>query len=125
MKEIITLCGDNCLECPRYLAHTSEELLAVAKLWYKAGFRDQIVSNEEIACSGCSSHKNCTYHLIDCTRDHGVSKCNLCTAFPCVKIEKMLEQSSIHQKRCEKDCTPEEYAVLTKAFFEKEVNLRK
>ena len=25
-EEKITLCGDNCLECPRYHAHTEEEL---------------------------------------------------------------------------------------------------
>ena len=60
MKEKITLCGDNCLECPRYSAHIDEELKAVAELWYKAGWRDRVVSNEEIVCSGCSLHKQCT-----------------------------------------------------------------
>ena len=37
MEEKITLCGDNCIECPRYNAHTEEELKAVAELWYKVG----------------------------------------------------------------------------------------
>ena len=49
MEEKITLCGDNCIECPRYNAHSAEELRTVAELWYKVGWRDHIVSNEEIA----------------------------------------------------------------------------
>lgn len=72
--EKITLCGDNCLECPRYLAKTEEELAGVAKLWYRVGWRDRIVSNEEIICSGCSSHKQCTYQLVECTKDNGDEK---------------------------------------------------
>ena len=61
MEEIITLCGDNCTECPRYNAHSDEELKAVAELWYKIGWRECVVSNEDIACSGCSSHKQCSH----------------------------------------------------------------
>ena len=60
----ITLCGDNCLECPRYLAKTEEELNNVAELWYRVGWRDTIVSHNEIRCTGCSSHKDCTYQLV-------------------------------------------------------------
>lgn len=37
MEEKITLCGDNCIECPRYNAHSDEELKAVAELWYRVG----------------------------------------------------------------------------------------
>lgn len=40
MEEKITLCGDNCIECPRYNAHTDEELQAVAELWYRVGWRE-------------------------------------------------------------------------------------
>ena len=43
MKEKITLCGDNCIMCPRYNANTNEELKAVAELWYKFGWRNTIV----------------------------------------------------------------------------------
>ena len=61
MEERITLCGDNCIECPRYNAHSEAELRNVAELWYRVGWRDMVVSNEEITCTGCSSHKDCTY----------------------------------------------------------------
>ena len=125
MEEKITLCGDNCMECPRYHAHTNEELTAVAELWHKAGWRTHIVSNEEIACSGCSSHKQCTYQLVECTKAHRVRKCNQCDEFPCAKIHAMLERSAEYEKRCKEVCSEQEYRVLKKAFFDKENNLKK
>jgi hypothetical protein len=48
MEERITLCGDNCIECPRYNAHTEEELRKIAELWYRVGWRESVVSNEEL-----------------------------------------------------------------------------
>ena len=39
MEEKITLCGDNCIACPRYNAHSDEELSRVAELWYRVGRR--------------------------------------------------------------------------------------
>ncbi len=125
MKEKITLCGDNCLECPRYNAHSEEELAAVAELWHRVGWRDRIVSNEEIRCAGCSSHKQCTYGLVECTASHGVAKCSQCPSFPCDKISDLLRRSGEHRKTCREVCSPEEYAVLERAFFHKEANLKK
>lgn len=125
MQEIITLCGDNCMECPRYHAHSEEELKAVAELWYKVGWRECVVSNEEIACTGCSSHKTCTYQLVECTQEHDVKKCNRCSKFPCEKIEAMLNRSKEYQKKCKEVCSEQEYLMLEKAFFDKENNLKK
>lgn len=125
MEEKITLCGDNCLECPRYNARTEERLRHVAELWYKVGWRDRIVSCEEITCEGCSSHKQCTYGLVECTRAHGVDKCNQCTLFPCEKIRDMLARSKRYHARCKEICSAEDLAALEKAFFDKENNLRK
>lgn len=48
MEERITLCGDNCIECPSYNAHTEEELRKIAELWYRVGWRESVVSNEEL-----------------------------------------------------------------------------
>ena len=124
-EEKITLCGDNCMECPRYNARSDTELRAVAELWHRVGWRDVIVSNEEIRCTGCTSHKQCTYQLVECTKAHDVQKCNQCPEFPCEKITAMLERSKEYQKKCRQVCSKEEYIVLEKAFFEKERNLRK
>lgn len=125
MEERITLCGDNCTECPRYNAHSEAELRKVAELWYRVGWRDVVVSNEEIVCEGCSSHKTCTYGLVDCTRKHEVEKCNQCKEWPCSKIEDVLKRSREYQEKCKKVCSEKEYIVLEKAFFDKENNLRK
>lgn len=125
MKEKITLCGDNCIMCPRYNANTDEELKAVAELWYRVGWRNTIVSNEEIACTGCSSHKTCTYNLVECTKEHHVSKCKQCREFPCKKIDDMLMRSAKYKEKCKEVCTKQEYYVLCKAFFDKENNLKK
>lgn len=125
MHEKITLCGDNCIECPRYNAHSDEELKKVAELWYRVGWRNSIISNKEISCSGCSSHKQCTYKLVECTKEHNVEKCNQCSEFPCLKISDMLKRSEEYQKKCMKVCTDQEYNSLARAFFDKENNLKK
>ena len=125
MEEKITLCGDNCLCCPRYNAKSDDELEKVAELWYRIGFRDKIVSNDEIKCDGCSSHKKCTYNLVECTHNHNVEKCNMCNEFPCDKINDMLKRSKEYQKKCREVCSEEEYKTLEKAFFDKENNLKK
>lgn len=125
MNDKITLCGDNCIYCPRYNARTDDELKRVAELWYKVGWRDKVVSNEEIQCTGCSSHKQCTYRLVDCTKEHGVEKCSQCGEFPCEKIDDMLKRSEQYRRICEKVCTKEEFALLEKAFFDKENNLKR
>ncbi len=125
MKEKITLCGDNCIECPRYNAHSDEEMKKVAELWYRVGWRDRIVLNDEIRCTGCSSHKQCTYQLVECTKEHNVQKCNQCSEFPCKKILDMLKRSREYQKKCKEVCSAEDYNMLEKAFFDKENNLKK
>jgi len=125
MKEMITLCGDNCLYCSRYHAKSKKELEDTAKLWYKVGWRDHIISNKEVVCSGCSSHKQCTYKLVECIKEHQIEKCNQCKEYPCDKIVNLLDRSKQYQKRCKEICTNEEYEILLKAFFEKEKNLKK
>ena len=123
--EKITLCGDNCIECPRYNAHNEDELRKVAELWYRMGWRDSVISNEEIACTGCKENKKCTYDLFGCTKEHNVQKCNQCNEFPCKRIKDMLEKTKLYQKNCKEVCSEEEYKVLEKSFFEKESNLKK
>ena len=55
MPKKITLCGDNCTFCPRYNAKTEADLQKVAELWHRVGWRDRIVSTEEIKCTGSHS----------------------------------------------------------------------
>ena len=124
-RKKITLCGDNCLACPRYMARSDEELEKVAELWYRVGWRDKIVSNAEIRCGGCASHKQCIYGLVDCTHKHGANKCNQCFEYPCDKIKDMLGRLEQYKTVCREKCTNEEFNTLSKAFFEKEINLKR
>ncbi len=125
MNEKITLCGDNCVKCPRYNAHTANELRSVAELWYRVGWRSTIVSNDEIRCDGCNSSKKCIYMLVECTKEHNVNKCNECMDFPCAKVEDMLKRSAEYKQKCKELCTEQEYKFLCDAFFNKENNLKK
>lgn len=122
--EKITLCGDNCCKCPRYLAKTNGELEKVAELWFRIGWRDRIVPIEEIRCTGCTSHKQCTYCLVDCVKENHVEKCNQCPRFPCEKITDLLRRSEKYEEKCKAVCTDEEYRMLKSAFFHKEENCR-
>ncbi len=123
--EKITLCGDDCYSCPRYNARTRQEREKAAELWFRTGMRDSLVPPEDMACTGCSSRKECGYGLVDCTKAHGVEKCKECGGFPCKKLTAVLEKSRQLQEKCRAVCTPEEYAALEKSFFHKEENLQK
>ena len=125
MEELIMPCGDNCITCPRYTAQTIEELQYVAELWHKVGWTKSILSPDEIKCTGCTSHKICTYGLIDCIKKHNIQKCNQCSEFPCKKIDEMLQRTKYYQNKCKKLCSESEFMALSKAFFEKEENLKK
>ncbi len=125
MNEFITLCGDDCLKCPRYTAKTDEELSAVAELWYRIGWRESILPPDEMRCCGCSPEKQCTYGLVECTAAHGVSKCSECADFPCVKTEELLKRSRAYEQKCVEVCTESELSVLRAAFFNKADNLKK
>ena len=125
MNEKITLCGDNCFACPRYMAKSDEELKAVAELWRRVGWRDKEVPAEEMRCAGCSSHKQCTYQLVECIAEHKVQKCNQCSDYPCQKISDMLVRSELYQKKAEEVCSVAEYRQLESAFFDKKRNMEK
>jgi len=119
----ITPCGDDCNKCPRFLAKTENELLGTAKLWHRVGWRDTVVSADEMRCSGCSPQKQCAYGLMECVKSKGKEKCGDCPDFPCVKIREMLERSELYREKCGKVCTEDEYRSLEEAFFQKRENL--
>lgn len=124
MKEFITLCGDDCLKCPRYNAKSDEELASVAELWYRIGWRDRILSAEEMRCGGCSPEKKCAYGLVECTALHNAAVCADCCEFPCAKLEELLERSRSYERKCAEVCSSAELEVLRTAFFNKERNLK-
>ncbi len=124
---IIAACGNNCAACPRYTEHpfekTDDKLRHTAELWMKIGYRDHIVTNEEIACNGCKIENWCRYRVIKCCVERGIETCAECGEYPCDNMKECFEVTKSFEPACRRVCTDEEYAQLKKAFFEKEKNL--
>lgn len=125
MKQLIAACGNDCMQCPRHLPKSPAELEHTAELWLKIGYRDRLVSSQEIACSGCKAGNWCRYEIIDCTAQRGIKNCGECSEYPCGKIKECFRATDVFTPACREACSAEEYTALHKAFFEKEQNLDK
>lgn len=128
MNKILAACGNDCAACPRYTAppfeKTEEELRHTAELWMKIGYRDHIVTNEEISCTGCKPENRCRYHVVQCCHDKGIANCGACPDFPCQTMKDCFAVTMSFEPTCRNICSEEEYERLKTAFFEKEKNLR-
>lgn len=127
MDRIIAACGNDCSACPRYVAppfgKTEEELQHTAELWKKIGYRDRVVSRDEIACRGCRPENWCRYGIAECCADKGIATCAECADYPCERSRECFEITGSFEPVCRRVCTKDEYAQMAKAFFEKEKNL--
>ena len=124
-RKIIAACGNDCTGCPRYTAYPyekmEEELHHTAELWMKIGYRDHVVTNEEIACSGCKLENWCRYRVVKCCEERGTRNCGECGEYPCNNMKECFEVTKSFEPMCRKVCTDEEYRQLKKAFFKKEM----
>ena len=87
----LAFCGNDCNVCPRLVATNSEDpelLREVAILWHRLGYRDTVVSPEEMACHGCQSQTHCRYDIHSCVVQRNVLQCGRCDEYPCEKIEE-------------------------------------
>ena len=127
MNKISAACGNDCAACPSYVAHpyekTEEELRHTAEMWFKIGYRDHVVTTEEISCSGCKPENWCRYHVVKCCEDRGIRTCAECGEYPCDNMRECFAVTMSFASKCREVCTDEEYQQLKKAFFEKEANL--
>lgn len=126
-EKILAACGNDCAVCPRYspknAPKTPEELHHTAELWYKIGYRDCVVTNEEIACTGCRPENWCRYRVITCCVSHGIENCGLCADFPCANLEEAFRVTQEFEPQCRAVCNQAEYEMFKRAFFEKRENL--
>lgn len=123
-QPVYSVCGDDCAVCPRYLARTEEELYQTAVFWHQVGWRDRVVSNEEIRCRGCGTRQSCAFMLLPCLQEKGHEWCPECGEYPCGKIGDMLARSAEKEEMCRRACGDERmFAMLKRAFYEKEKNL--
>ena len=128
MNKIIAACGNDCSACPRYVLppyeKTDEELRYTAELWMKIGYRDHLVTNEEISCTGCKPDNWCRYNVVKCCEDKEITNCSECTDYPCQNMKECFEITKSFEPMCKQVCTEKEYLMMKKAFFEKEQNLK-
>lgn len=123
MERIIAACGNDCSKCPRHLPKTEKELKETAELWFKIGYRDKVVSNDEIACEGCTKDNWCRYKIINCTSERGIENCGKCRSYPCEVIKEAFKVTMEFEPSVKSACSDEEYEMMKEAFFEKEKNL--
>jgi len=109
--------------CPRHSAKTQEDLLVLARVWQKAGWRDDVVSAAEIACGGCDSACLCRHGIAGCAAERRLGTCAECGGYPCEKLRRAFERAEYYREHCRKTLAPEWSPVLGKAFFEKMKNL--
>ena len=127
-EKIIAACGNDCAACPRYtkppFEKTPEELHNTAVLWQKIGYRDRVVSNEEISCTGCSVENWCRYNIVKCVSGKNLENCGQCENYPCETIRECFKVTKSFIPACRAVCSDEEFDVMKRAFFEKEQNLK-
>lgn len=127
MEKIMAACGNDCAACPRYnvppYEKTEEQLCHTAELWFRIGYRDHIMSADEISCYGCSPQNWCRYRTVKCCQEKEIAHCGKCGAYPCGNLRDCFAVTESFIPNAQKACTEEEFEQLRKAFFEKEKNL--
>lgn len=129
MAQVLAACGNDCSACPRFVAHpyekSPEQLRRTAELWARIGYRDHVVSNDEIACMGCKPGNWCRYRVVQCCADRSIATCVACPSYPCENMRECFEVTRSFEPACRSACSDEEYKQLQRAFFQKESNLAK
>jgi hypothetical protein len=126
-RSMIGVCGDNCEVCPRYVATMTGdvgELRKVAEMWFRIGWRDSIVSVEEISCTGCRSLNLCRYdQLRRCAWGKESNTCGECADYPCRAVEEVFVATERYANICRERLSSQDYRRFDEAFFSKQRTL--
>ena len=88
----VGICGIYCGDCPSYLAPQIDDIEELEKRAQQMG-----LTVEEVRCNGCHSEKvmpscaECRHGFRQCAREHAVTWCFQCHAFPCQRLEDFKE----------------------------------
>ena len=124
----IGCCGDICEICPRYTATQSSDekrLREVADMWQVVGWRDRVVSPEELTCHGCESLSHCDLGIRDCVLEKNIKNCGECLEYPCARLLDIFENNEKEADICQAQFTANDYQLFQKAFFSKKERLDK
>ena len=123
----IGACGDNCSQCPRFIATATKDVALLRQLsaiWLQAGWRERLVKAEELTCYGCNTTINCSNGVRQCAMMHSAENCGECSeSKSCTIIENVIKKSDINRKLCYEIFPIEIYEILDKSFFRKRENL--
>jgi hypothetical protein len=127
MNYYLAYCGSRCDLCPRYQATLNgdqDQLSVLAELWYRCGWRDRVLSPDEMSCNGCSKTIWCRYGIPGCAAKKGGPNCGVCKSYPsCKRLKEMLVSNHYYDENCKLKCSEEEYEMLRKVCFNKTENL--
>jgi hypothetical protein len=127
MSKYLAYCGSRCDICPRYEATIADDmnrLTELAELWFRCGWRDQILPPEEMKCNGCHPPIWCRYEIPNCAALHEVKNCGVCNEYEsCATLQDMFTRNAAYKDQCEAVCSPEEFEMLKKTCFSKRTNL--
>ncbi|MGB3480002.1 MAG: DUF3795 domain-containing protein [bacterium] len=123
--EKLAYCGNDCNFCPRYIGtenNNTDELESSAEIWYKVGWRDRILTPDEMKCSGCSSAKECRYRIKECCAEKNIDNCGYCEEYACKKLKNTFKKTKEYKEKSKPILSKEDYKLLEKAFFLKKEN---
>ena len=124
---IIGICGDNCIYCPRNIAtqtKSAQKFDEVKELWVRLGLRDPAFPAQDLVCSGCKPENKCAYPEVrTCVYEKEIENCGFCRVYPCELINVVFERSEQIYAHATQVCTSNEMDALKKAFFSKRQNL--
>lgn len=124
----LAYCGDDCNYCPRYVGtinNNENELKKAAEIWYKVGWRDNILLPDEMKCFGCSSVKWCRYGMKECCEKKQIDNCGYCSEYPCEKLKEAFKTTKEFEEKSKTVLPKNEYDILKKAFYRKEEYLNR
>ena len=127
MSEYLAYCGSRCDLCPRYqatMAGDEGRLAELAELWYRCGWRDEILPGEEMTCTGCHPAMWCRYNIPACAVAHQVPHCGACENYQfCETVQDMFARNAAYKDQCEAVCSAAEFEMLCTICFSKKENL--
>ncbi len=99
MKEMISMCGLNCSDCPTYIATQKDDdnlRKKVVKDW--GAMLQMDLKPEDINCDGCITKegktfahcKNCAVRI--CGMEKSIENCAICDDYSCKKLDNFLEK---------------------------------
>ena len=127
MKAGIGACGDDCTDCPRFLATASGDpaaLESVRDLWVRIGLREPGFPAGGLACRGCGDTSLCAWPGVrDCASSRGLPNCGRCGDYPCGSIDSVIRATSDLSAKLDCLCSREEAGTISRAFLSKRGNL--